>query len=126
MFCITKKLSYLCISFLIQGFSWALTMAFAITEINRNPSLLPNVTLGYSLYDSCIPFGAIPAALTLISGRENEFQLNERCAGSPPMLGIVCGGGTTSVEISRTLGLYRVPMVSYLLCMLPFLFIIIL
>ena len=92
---------------------WSQTMAFAITEINRNPSILPNMTLGYSLYDSCIPFGSVPAALTLISGRGEVFELNESCAGSPPILGILCGGGTTSVEISRTLGLYRVPMVSY-------------
>ena len=90
-------------------------MAFAITEINRNPSLLPNVTLGYNIYDNCIPFGDIPAALTLISGREKEFELNESCAGSPPMLGIVSGGGISSIKTSRILGLYRVPMVSYLL-----------
>ena len=90
-------------------------MAFAITEINRNPSLLPNVTLGYSIYDTCFTVGvALPAAMSLISGREEHFTLHESCVGSPPpVLGTV-GPSTSksSVSISRILGLYRVPMVS--------------
>ena len=101
-----------------------MTMAFVIAEINRNPSLLPNVTLGYSIYDNCIPFGGIPAALTLISGREKVFELNESCAGSPPVLGILCGGGTISVEISRILGLFRVPMVRCLLDVACFMYLL--
>ena len=80
----------LCVSFNIDGFRWAQTMAFAIAEINSNPRLLPNVTLGYSLYDNCVTVRvAFRAALTLISGREERFQLPESCAGSPPVLGIV-------------------------------------
>ena len=108
---------FVCYSFNIEGFRLAQTMAFAITEINRNPSLLPNVTLGYSLYDSCLSVGVtFRAALSMISGREKRFQLDQSCTGSPPVLGIV---GTdvskSSIAISRALGLYRVPLVSFLL-----------
>ena len=93
-------------------------MAFAIDEINSNPSLLPNVTLGYSIYDTCARVGVgFHAALSLISGREEQFHLYESCvAPPPPMLGIV--GPSTSISsiyISRMLGLYSVPMVSFLL-----------
>ena len=103
----------LCVSFSIDASRFSHTMAFAITEINRNPSLLPNVTLGYSLYDGCFPFGAVPAALSMLSGGDEAFKLHESCAGSPPVLGIVCT--VSSIDISRILGLYRVPMVSYTL-----------
>ena len=106
----------MCVSFIIKGFRWAQTMAFAITEINRNPSLLPNVTLGYSLYDSCVTLGvAFRSALSLISGREEQFQLDESCAGSPPALGAVGDHSSHSIAISSILGLYRVPLVSFLL-----------
>ena len=91
-------------------------MAFAINEINRNSSLLPNVTLGYSLYDTCQTLGiAFRAALSLVTGREEQFQLYESCVGSPPVLGIVgTASSTSSIAIARILGSYRVPQVRFL------------
>nr|XP_046244994.1 extracellular calcium-sensing receptor-like [Scatophagus argus] len=88
-------------------------MAFAIDEINRNSNLLPNVTLGYSLYDNCANLGiGFRAALSLVSGQEEQFVLDETCVGTPPVVGIVGDSSSTrSIAISSVLGLYRVPMV---------------
>ncbi|XP_076591515.1 extracellular calcium-sensing receptor-like [Chaetodon auriga] len=104
-----------CHSFDTPGFRRAQTMAFAVDEINRNSNLLPNVTLGYSLYDNCIKLGiGFRAALSLISGQEKQIVLEETCVGAPPVLGIVGDSSSThSIAISTVLGLYRVPMVSY-------------
>ena len=89
-------------------------MVFAVTEINANPSLLPNVTLGYDIYDTCfILRGILNAALSLVTGREERFQLDESCVGPPPVLDIVGPSDiSSSVDVSSVLGLYRVPMVS--------------
>ncbi|XP_071779927.2 extracellular calcium-sensing receptor-like [Centroberyx gerrardi] len=104
-----------CQGFDILGFRHAQTMAFAIDEINKNSNLLPNVTLGYSLYDNCVTLGVgFRAALSLASGREEQFLLDETCLGSPPILGIVGDSSSTcSIAISSVLGLYKMPMVSY-------------
>ncbi|KAF7650702.1 hypothetical protein LDENG_00121810 [Lucifuga dentata] len=102
-----------CHGFDVLGFRQTQTMAFAIDEINRNSNLLPNVTLGYSLYDNCVKLAVgFRAGLSLISGQEKQFTMDETCTGNPPVIGIVGDSSSTrSIAISSVLGLYKVPMV---------------
>ncbi|XP_052008809.1 extracellular calcium-sensing receptor-like [Xyrauchen texanus] len=103
-----------CEHFYMTSFQQAQTMVFAINEINNNHSLLPNITLGYQIYDNCLRLGvAFRAAIDLISGTEESFS-NLNCTGPPPVIGIIGDpGSTSSIAISSVLGLFRVPMVSY-------------
>uniref|UniRef100_A0A3P9B3X5 Extracellular calcium-sensing receptor-like n=1 Tax=Maylandia zebra TaxID=106582 RepID=A0A3P9B3X5_9CICH len=104
-----------CHGFDVLGFRQAKTMAFAIDEINRNSNLLPNVTLGFTLYDNCVELGiGFRAALSLASGQEDQIILHNTCVGNPPVIGIVGDSSSTrSIAISTVLGLYSIPMVSY-------------
>ncbi|XP_075956556.1 extracellular calcium-sensing receptor-like [Anarhichas minor] len=104
-----------CQGFDTAGFRHAMTMAFAIDEINKNSHLLPNVTLGYSLYDNCATLViGFSAALLLASGQEEQFLLQEKCLGTPPVLGIVGDSFSTfSIATSDVIGLFNLPIVSY-------------
>ncbi|XP_039596751.1 extracellular calcium-sensing receptor-like [Polypterus senegalus] len=97
-----------------QVFQWAQTMAFAIEEINKNKSLLSNITLGYRIYDNCVNLPvALRAAVSLLGGLDDSIS-DYSCEGLPPIVAFV-GDPTSSssIAISRILGLFRVPMVSY-------------
>eukprot|EP00079_Xenopus_tropicalis_P023366 XP_012815730.1 PREDICTED: extracellular calcium-sensing receptor-like [Xenopus tropicalis] len=42
-----------CTRFLLETYQQFQAMRFALDEINKSPTLLPNVTLGFYVYDSC-------------------------------------------------------------------------
>uniref|UniRef100_UPI00398F065F extracellular calcium-sensing receptor-like n=1 Tax=Pristiophorus japonicus TaxID=55135 RepID=UPI00398F065F len=89
-------------------------MIFAIEEINRSLTLLPNITMGYKILDDCASSTiATKAALALVNGREEIISAND-CKGLPNVLAIVGGGGSSqSIAISRTIGPFRIPLISY-------------
>uniref|UniRef100_A0A8C1K508 G-protein coupled receptors family 3 profile domain-containing protein n=1 Tax=Cyprinus carpio TaxID=7962 RepID=A0A8C1K508_CYPCA len=103
-----------CELFYMTSFQQAQTMVFAINEINNNPNLLPNMTLGYQIYDNCLRLGvAFRGATALVSGTE-ETVSDLNCKGPPPVIGIIGDPGSThSIAISSVLGLFRLPMISF-------------
>ncbi|XP_063273447.1 taste receptor type 1 member 3 [Prinia subflava] len=54
----------------MNGLIWALGMRFAIEQINNSSWLLPGVTLGYDIHDSCFePLVALQPSLLFLSRR---------------------------------------------------------
>uniref|UniRef100_A0A6I8RYM1 G-protein coupled receptors family 3 profile domain-containing protein n=1 Tax=Xenopus tropicalis TaxID=8364 RepID=A0A6I8RYM1_XENTR len=89
-------------------------LIFAVDEINSDPDLLPNITLGYHIYDTCITVRrSAQGALWMLSGGQ-EITLNYHCHQEAPLAGIIgdCGS-TRSILMAEMLGLYRYPQISY-------------
>uniref|UniRef100_A0AAY5F016 G-protein coupled receptors family 3 profile domain-containing protein n=1 Tax=Electrophorus electricus TaxID=8005 RepID=A0AAY5F016_ELEEL len=67
----------------LRAYRWLLTMIFTVEEINRDPALLPNLTLGYLAADSCLAEGStLSAALAMVTGQE-EAVTGEQCTRAP-------------------------------------------
>uniref|UniRef100_UPI00398F256E extracellular calcium-sensing receptor-like n=1 Tax=Pristiophorus japonicus TaxID=55135 RepID=UPI00398F256E len=88
-------------------------MIFAIEEINQNPALLPNVSLGYRIYDDCSsPTIATKAALALINGEDQS--LDDKCGGNRTVPALIGGGSSSeSMAVTTLIGPFRIPLVSY-------------
>ena len=87
-----------------------MTMVFAIDEINRNPLLLPNATLGYVIYDSCYDSSRDMEAVLHIT--EQEARGIGPIYNCTPRAVIAESGTTLSIPIARFLGHYSIPQVS--------------
>ncbi|XP_041850743.1 extracellular calcium-sensing receptor-like [Melanotaenia boesemani] len=87
-------------------------MMFAIEEINNSSELLPDVTLGYRIFDSCpsIPL-SIRASLNLM----NRFESGESSCDKLSSVHAVIGDttSTSTINIARTLGPFLIPVISH-------------
>ncbi|KAJ1080449.1 hypothetical protein NDU88_000649 [Pleurodeles waltl] len=89
-------------------------MVFAIEEINANPNILPNITIGFQIYDSCrIMQRSLEGTLWILAGT-NEPIPNFCCQKKLHLTGVIGDAGSSgSVVMARVLGLYRLPQTSY-------------
>ncbi|XP_059842624.1 extracellular calcium-sensing receptor-like [Hypanus sabinus] len=97
-----------------QVFRYIQAMIFAIQEINRSPVLLPNITLGYRIYDSCsLPRFSVKAAFDLINGLDPIFpQLSCNPRSLVPAI-VAESESSLSLALAASIGPLKVPMVSY-------------
>ncbi|XP_030062258.1 extracellular calcium-sensing receptor-like [Microcaecilia unicolor] len=101
--------------FHIRYYRDALAMVFAIVEINQNSQLLPNVTLGFKMYDSCVSESrALQGAMSLLWEKQESRMGNNNNNLLPSLAGIVGDAmSTLSIPIARILGLYNFPQISF-------------
>ncbi|XP_056384053.1 uncharacterized protein LOC130277407 [Hyla sarda] len=98
----------------IQYLRHFLALDFAIEEINKNTDILPNITLGYDIYDTCyFPEQAMQATMRALSGGV-KHHWNYRCGDNGKIIAFI--GHllpTPSEAISQILNLYGYPQINY-------------
>lgn len=88
-------------------------MVFAIEEINNSTKLLPGITLGYQIHDSCasVPI-AVDAAFQLSNSLDPVFYTGHKCSQVGKVMAIIGESGSTpSISMSRIFGSFDIPQV---------------
>ncbi|XP_053319864.1 extracellular calcium-sensing receptor-like [Spea bombifrons] len=87
---------------------------YATEEINNNPHILPNITLGFQIYDSCTVLQReLEGTLWMITA-QNKAIPNFRCQGRDQLAAVIGHSASTySILLAHILGLNRYPQVSH-------------
>uniref|UniRef100_A0A8C3IHV1 G-protein coupled receptors family 3 profile domain-containing protein n=1 Tax=Chrysemys picta bellii TaxID=8478 RepID=A0A8C3IHV1_CHRPI len=95
-----------------KNYQHVLALVFAINKINQDPELLPNITLGFRIYESF--FSArktYESSFTLLSTR-NGMIPNYNCDTQDKLSAVIGGlGSETSLQMATILGIYKIPQV---------------
>ncbi|KAG6530676.1 type-2 vomeronasal receptor [Crotalus adamanteus] len=97
-----------------KNYQHILAMAFAVKEINENPQILPNLTLGVCIYDSCDNAQkTYQATLQLLSLME-ELVPNYVCNLQNDVLAVIGGlDAQISLHVATILDTYKKPQLIY-------------
>ncbi|XP_047191756.1 extracellular calcium-sensing receptor-like isoform X2 [Scophthalmus maximus] len=96
-----------------REFRFAQTMIFAIEEINNSSSLLPNISVGYKVFDSC---GSTLASTRAVMGLMNgeERTLRKTCSSQSSVQAIIGASESSStIVMLQMCGIFQIPVISY-------------
>lgn len=95
-----------------ENYQNVLALVFAVKEINENPKILPNITLGVRIYDSYLNSkGTYEASMRVISPR-NRLLPNYKCNFKDNIITIIEGLiSEDSYKITEFLATYKFPQV---------------
>uniref|UniRef100_UPI0037E75DFE extracellular calcium-sensing receptor-like n=1 Tax=Semicossyphus pulcher TaxID=241346 RepID=UPI0037E75DFE len=111
-----KPLPLQCTRLNFRGFQYTQAMRFAIEEINNSKDLLPGISLGYKIYDSCGSIArAVKVALALANGNDMVSSPSEQPCTRPAQVQAIMGETFSSpcMAIATVIGPFRVPLISH-------------
>lgn len=89
-------------------------MLFTINEINKRTDLLPDVIVGYTIYDSCANIvNSIKLVLALTDHQDEELTSDEESCSKPAQVQAIMGETASSpcMAIASVIGPFHIPVV---------------
>ncbi|XP_054850487.1 vomeronasal type-2 receptor 26-like [Eublepharis macularius] len=99
---------------MIKYYQHNLALAFAMNEINKNLQILPNITLGFHIYDSYFDMKMTYHTTLGLLFKSQRFVPNYKCDRQNNLIAIIGGlDSETSFHIAEILGHYKIPQITY-------------
>ncbi|XP_066486351.1 vomeronasal type-2 receptor 26-like [Tiliqua scincoides] len=97
-----------------KNYQYIMALVFAIKEINENLHILPNITLGFNIYDNYLKASwTYQATIQLLSTR-NRFVPNYKCDTWDKLMAVIGAlYSDNSYQMANVLGLYKTPQLLY-------------
>ncbi|XP_061447675.1 extracellular calcium-sensing receptor-like, partial [Rhineura floridana] len=97
-----------------KDYQQALALAFAVSEINENPTILPNVSLGFHISDIYYSQSRIYYTAMEFFSAQHKFIPNYQCAIQNNLIAAIGGlGSETSRHLATILDMYKLPQFTY-------------
>ncbi|XP_068129491.1 extracellular calcium-sensing receptor-like, partial [Hyperolius riggenbachi] len=89
------------------------TVFFAVDEINTDPEILPNISLGFQMFDTCsVPHFELQGALQFLT-ESSLLVPNYRCPSKSPFTAVIGSVvSSNSKSLANLLGVLKYPQVS--------------
>lgn len=89
------------------GFQYLAAMLFALQKINNSTSLLPNITLGAEIYDTC-------RSQTIGADRAKDIIKHTLLDNEKPLVGVIGPfSSDVSIAVATLLRVFQIPQISY-------------
>ncbi|KAK9970271.1 hypothetical protein ABG768_026226 [Culter alburnus] len=101
-------------SFSKSGYQMFQVMRFAVEEINNSTTLLPNVSLGYEIFDHCSDTKNFASVFSFIS-KNDSIKPKEKLNNYQPKVIALTGpyGSTRTITIAPLITMDLIPLVTY-------------
>ncbi|XP_012888980.1 PREDICTED: vomeronasal type-2 receptor 116-like [Dipodomys ordii] len=99
--------------FVFKNYQFVLALAFAVEEINKNPNLLHNITLGFDIYN--VDFKAWSTLKNPFVWLSGQYKIpNYTCMREINSVAVLTGiSAITSAQIGTLLEIYRFPQITF-------------
>ncbi|KAK2847353.1 hypothetical protein Q5P01_010352 [Channa striata] len=105
-----------CTSLNFRDLQIAQAMIFVIEEINNSTELLPGISLGYKMYDTCGSIArSVRVALALANGNEVVSAESETPCTKPAQVQAIMGetSSSTCMAVATVMGPFHIPLISH-------------
>ncbi|XP_053216101.1 vomeronasal type-2 receptor 26-like [Podarcis raffonei] len=97
-----------------KNYQHILALEFAVNQINEDPLILPNITLGFNIYDSYFKAKQTYYSTMLLLSTLERFVPNYKCDIQNKLTAVIGGlDSKISVAMANILDIYKIPQLVY-------------